>query len=319
MTEKIIVRRPIVAALLSLVVVGLGQLYNGQLRRAVVLFCISVLFTVAAFVFSDLMFSARGVVVVYVGLLVAVGFQIFAVVDAFRAARRMGGIALRRYNRWYVYVPIAFVAFSLETVIEHPLESYSIPSRSMAPTLLVGDHLFANTGAYRDADPQRGDIAIFKLPGNPDVDYIKRLVGLPGDAIQIVSGILHINGVAVGRDKTDDYVDANGQGNARRTQQFSETLPGGRTYAILEAHGDTGSMDNTEVYTVPDGHYFAMGDNRDRSRDSRYLTSVGFIPRENVFARAEVLYASMIGSARWWQVWRWSQTIRFARIGMAVQ
>ncbi len=208
-------------------------------------------------------------------------------------------------------------------------EPFSIPSGSMIPTLLVGDYLFVSKLSYGYSrfslplslplipdrilfsEPERGDVAVFRLPTNTDKDYIKRLVGLPGDKIQVKQGILHINGKAVRREKVDDYLIDNGFGSVRRVARYIETLPNGRKHYINEEHGDDGPSDNTPVYTVPEGHYFAMGDNRDNSSDSRYLDRVGYIPRQNLIGRAEVKFFSVDGDG--WKFWQWPSTARFER------
>jgi signal peptidase I len=208
-------------------------------------------------------------------------------------------------------------------------EPFSIPSGSMIPTLLVGDYLFVSKLSYGYSryslplgvplipdrilfsEPERGDVAVFRLPTNTDKDYIKRLVGLPGDKIQVKQGILHINGTAVKRKRVDDYLIDNGFGNVRRVTRYIETLPGGREHFINEEQGDDGPSDNTPVYTVPEGHYFAMGDNRDNSSDSRFLSRVGYIPRKNLVGRAEVKFFSVDGAG--WKFWQWPSTARFER------
>lgn len=208
-------------------------------------------------------------------------------------------------------------------------EPFNIPSGSMIPTLLVGDYLFVSKLSYGYSDhslpfsmplipgrvlfsePERGDVAVFKLPSDNNTDYIKRLIGLPGDRIQVVKGILNINGKAVERRRVDDYVQRNVAGNIRRIPRYLETLPNGRSHYILE-ESDRGPYDNSPVYTVPEGHYFAMGDNRDRSRDSRFQDGVGFIPAKNLVGRAEILFFSIEGSA--WQIWRWPWAVRFGRL-----
>jgi len=218
------------------------------------------------------------------------------------------------------------IALVVRTVAYEP---FNIPSGSMIPTLLIGDYLFVSKFSYGYSryslpfslplvpgrqfftEPKRGDVAVFKLPADNKTDYIKRLVGLPGDKIQVVKGILHINGKAVGRQRVEDLIIRDALGNTRRIPRFEETLPGGRTHMILESDGDNGSMDNTGVYTVPEGHYFAMGDNRDGSKDSRFLNAVGFIPKKNLVGRAEFLFFSVDGSA--WQFWRWGSSLRFDR------
>ena len=207
-------------------------------------------------------------------------------------------------------------------------EPFSIPSGSMKPTLLIGDYLFVSKFSYGYShhslpfslplfsgrvmvdEPTRGDVAVFKYPSDTTKDYIKRIVGLPGDKIQLRKGIVHVNGVGVGRRRIDDFITDNGSGVMRRIPRFIETLPGGREHAILEV-SDRGPSDNTRVYTVPDSHFFAMGDNRDNSRDSRF-PNVGFVPKENLVGRAEFLFFSIDGPV--WKVWNWLASIRFKRL-----
>jgi len=209
-------------------------------------------------------------------------------------------------------------------------EPFNIPSGSMIPTLLVGDYLFVSkysygyskhslpfslplfTGRIFESRPERGDVAVFKLPLDNKTDYIKRIIGLPGDRIQMVSGVLHINGQPVKRRRVEDYPgERPGQ---RSVVQYQETLPNGRVHRIIEAQGDFGQWDNTAVYVVPKGHYFAMGDNRDNSLDSRVQNHVGFVPAENLVGRAEFLFFSTNGTARPWEVWKWPFAIRYGRL-----
>jgi signal peptidase I len=204
-------------------------------------------------------------------------------------------------------------------------EPFNIPSGSMKPTLLVGDYLFVSKYSYGysrysfpfgfppfegriwGAPVERGDVVVFRKPPENKVDYIKRFVGLPGDRIQVIDGILHINGEAVKRERIEDFVDQYG----RKVAQYIETLPNGRKHRILETSGDNGPSDNTGVFVVPPGHYFAMGDNRDNSADSR---AIGFVPAENLIGRAEILFFSTDGSAALWELWKWPFAIRYGRL-----
>ena len=199
-------------------------------------------------------------------------------------------------------------------------EPFRIPSGSMIPTLLVGDFLFVAkysygyskysipfspdlfSGRILDGAPKRGDVAVFRDPPDPKTDFIKRIVGLPGDHIQMKGGILYINDVAVIRERIADYVDERGNSYI----QYIETLPNGVKHRIIEMEGDTGNLDNTDVFIVPPDHYFAMGDNRDDSSDSR-TPVVGYVPSENLVGRADIIFFSAAG--RWWEFWRY----RFAR------
>ncbi len=208
-------------------------------------------------------------------------------------------------------------------------EPFSIPSGSMIPTLLVGDYLFVSKFSYGYSryslplglplipgrilysSPEPGDVAVFKLPTDNSTDYIKRIIGLPGDRIQLVGGILHINGEAVPREFVGDFAVRDAFGNVRRFRRYVETLPNGRSHSIIE-ESDTGPFDTTGVYTVPEGHFFAMGDNRDNSRDSRFLNEVGFVPRENLVGRAEFIFFSVDGNV--WKIWDWYRTLRLERL-----
>ena len=212
-------------------------------------------------------------------------------------------------------------------------EPFNIPSGSMVPTLLIGDYLFVSKMSYGysrhslpfslplfdgriwSTPPERGDGAVVKLPTDGKTDYIKRIIGLPGDRIQVVGGILRINGEAVRRERIEGYVA--GSGSSPGYAPYTEPLPNGVAHRIIE-RGDSEPLDDTGVFVVPPDHYFAMGDNRDNSQDSRVLASVGFVPAANLVGRAEILFFSADGSARLWEVWKWPGAIRFGRLFDAV-
>lgn len=226
----------------------------------------------------------------------------------------------------------ALIAIGIRTVAFEP---FNIPSGSMIPTLLVGDYLFVSKYSYGYSRhsipfspnifegriwarmPERGDVAVFKLPRDTRQDYIKRIVGLPGDRIQVIRGILHVNGEPARREPLGDFV-AEGDGPRMTVRLFREFLPGGNNHLIVE-QSDDGPLDNTPEFLVPAGHVFAMGDNRDNSLDSRVPGAVGVIPLDNLVGRAEFIFFSVDGSARWWEVWGWPFAIRYARIFSAVR
>jgi signal peptidase I len=205
-------------------------------------------------------------------------------------------------------------------------EPFNIPSGSMKPTLLVGDYLFTSKYAYGYSKhslpfspplfggrvledlPQRGDVVVFKLPSDGRTDYIKRVVGLPGDRIQMRDGVLHINGEAVTKERVGGFVDDEGRELAR----FVETLPNGRQYEVLDATAN-GPYDTTRVFEVPADHLFVMGDNRDNSMDSR-TRLVGFVPIENLVGRAEVIFFSTDGTEALWELWKWPFAVRYGRL-----
>ena len=219
------------------------------------------------------------------------------------------------------------IALFIRTVFAEP---FSIPSGSMVPTLLVGDYLFVSKMSYgysrhslplsmsliKDrifyTQPERGDVIVFKMPSDNKTDYIKRLIGLPGDKIQMKDGRLYINGTIVDRKSEGEYVLRDASGKALRFEKYTETLPNGKQHPILEA-SDEGTYDNTEEFTVPEDHFFMMGDNRDNSLDSRSL-KVGFVPKNNLVGRAKFLFFSHDDSAAWWQVWKWPMAVRWSRL-----
>lgn len=313
MTATIRIRRPAIAALLSFLTMGLGQLYNGQFRRAVVFFAVEIIGIGSYISFPSLLFSSHGIALMYFWVAMYVACRIYSIVDAYSAARRIGELQLQPYNRWYVYLLIMIVLSSISLPFDNSAKAYHIPAGSMMPNLLVGDYLYADESAYDERAPERGDIVIFQLLRDDKIDYIKRLIGLPGDRIQVRDEVLYINDEAVERRQIEDIevVERFGSVQVRR---YVETLPNGVGYEVIEQNHDR-PLDNTEVYAVPDGHYFFMGDNRDGSLDSRVLGHVGFVPAENLLSRAEVVFFSTDGSAEWWQVWRWPIATRFARIG----
>lgn len=206
-------------------------------------------------------------------------------------------------------------------------EPFNIPSGSMIPTLLVGDYLFVEKYAYGYSHysfpfspdffsgrifgslPKRGDVVVFKYPRDTSEDYIKRVIGLPGDHVQMKGGILYINDKPVERQRIADYVDEHGN----TAIQYIETMPNGVKHRIIELDGDQGMLDNTQVFIVPPGHYFMMGDNRDDSLDSR-TPQVGEVPAEDLVGRAEILFFSTNGSADWWEFWKWPFAIRYDRL-----
>jgi signal peptidase I len=209
--------------------------------------------------------------------LATIPVSIFGIFHALKINRE--GTDRPAYSRWYIALvaPAAIgllLAFAIRTFLYQP---FNAPSASSIPNLMIGDYFFVSKNTYtKGATPQRGDMAVFKLPSNSNVDYVKRVIGIPGDRIQMIQGVLNINGVPV---KLDDVQLAPEFYQDEQTKYYRETLPSGRSYVIANSYDD-GIADNTDEYAVPAGQYFTMGDNRDNSEDSRF-EAVGYIPEEN--------------------------------------
>lgn len=166
--------------------------------------------------------------------------------------------------------------------------------------------------------PERGEVAVFKNARDKNKDYVKRIIGLPGDTVQVIGGVLHVNGQAVQRELITDAA-TTCRGFNTQARLYRETLPDGPTYTVQECDGNRGDFDNTPPKKVPDGHYFAMGDNRDRSADSR-STTVNFVPHDQLVGHARRVAFSVDGSkAQFWEIWRWPFAIRYGRIGDKVE
>ncbi|MBK8458331.1 MAG: signal peptidase I [Phyllobacteriaceae bacterium] len=241
--------------------------------------------------------------------------------DSGKTVQKGGGIG----ETINVIVQALVLAVIIRTLFFQP---FSIPSGSMRPTLLEGDYLFVTKWAYGysrhsmpfspnlfsgrifGADPERGDVAVFKFPPNPSVDYIKRIVGLPGDRIQVRQGVLTINGEPVKREKIGQIDNPDITEKDFPVDVYRETLPNGVSYDTLDIIPNS-QGDDTREFVVPPGHFFAMGDNRDNSSDSRF--SVGFVPAENLVGRATYVFFSIAGGASPLEIWRWPAELRLDR------
>ena len=237
------------------------------------------------------------------------------------AKRKEGGLG----ESFRSILQVVVIALAFRILL---FQAFSIPSGSMKDTLLIGDYLFVSKYSYGyshyslpfspplfsgrifGSEPKRGDVVVFRLPKDDSIDYIKRVIGLPGDRIQMIDGLLHINGVAVKRERVANFIDDE---TGRPVRRWRETLPNGVSYETLDLD-DNGYLDNTQEYVVPPGHLFMMGDNRDNSQDSRVQSAVGYVPFENLIGKAQVIFFSIGDGEPAWHIWSWPWSVRWSRL-----
>ena len=230
-----------------------------------------------------------------------------------------------------VVVEALIIALIFRTFLYQP---FSIPTASMQSTLMIGDYFIAskftwgfgkysfplplpfNGRFFALSEPQRGDVAVFRNEITNE-DYIKRVIGMPGDRIQMKEGRLYINDVMVERAQTGTSEDTDSYMTTVPVTVYTETLPNGVKHTIQEI-SDSEQLDNTAEYVVPAGHFFMMGDNRDRSADSRVLRQVGYVPATNLIGKGEARFFSIKDNIPPWQIWQWPANVRWDRIFQSV-
>ncbi|MEO1193369.1 MAG: signal peptidase I [Pseudomonadota bacterium] len=237
-----------------------------------------------------------------------------------------------RGDTYRTIVVAILVAVGIRTFFFEP---FNIPSGSMKPTLLVGDYLFVSKTSYGysrhafpwsfppydgrifGSNPERGDVAVFKSPVDNSTDYIKRVIGLPGDRIQLQEGELYINGQLVPRRELGPGEPSfcGGNPNFATATLYEETLPGGVSHEIVKCRS-SGPANNTRVFTVPPDHFFMMGDNRDNSNDSR--GTLGSVPLDNFVGRADIIFMSFDDQSSLFSPGTWGELIRWGRLGQII-
>ena len=285
MTDK--PRKPWIAGMLTFFTIGLGHLYSGKAKKGIVLYFLGQ-GTILA-IFLPLIWLSPNILVFLLAVVCALGFLIFCILDALRVSRRNKlTYELKKYNRWYVYVLVLAVNLLLiQPAVESAIKSnivqaYRIPSGAMKPTLQIGDHILADKYTYKKTEPKRGDIVIFPFPEDPSKDFIKRVVGVSGETIEIIDKQISINGEII-EEPFVIHTDSNIFRDKKRPR------------------------DNFGPVKVPDDSLFVMGDNRDHSYDSRFW---GFVKKASVKGKAASIY------------WSWdkdSSSVRWNRIGSKVR
>lgn len=230
------------------------------------------------------------------------------------------------YNNLKSILIAVFIALVIRSFVAEP---FNIPSGSMKPNLLVGDFIFVSKWSFGYSKhslpfsiplipkkifnkiPYRGDIVVFKTPEDNRTDYIKRVVGLPGDKIRIINGQILLNDNLIIRKKMSDFIDNDKGTSLKRVRKYREYFEN-INFEVLDIM-DNGIVDNTELFIVPEGHFFVMGDNRDNSQDSRFRKPVGFIPFENLVGKARFIFFSLENS-RFLEIWKWPKAVRVNRI-----
>ena len=257
-------RNLFITFLLSFFCPGLGQIYNAQIRLGFLLFFVTLLFYI--------LITFNNIFIWIFSVLIILSIWLFSLIHSVYQNIKVKEVELTNFNKFYLYLIILIFAFIFNAISlsNVKFENYYMPSGSMKPTILKGDKFVVNSNFYLNNEINYGDLIIFKT--NDDIDYIKRVIGLPGDNIKIVNGQILLNNELISKIKSEDFID-----NNERIRKYKEKLFNVE-YEVLDIM-DNGLVDNTSNYEVPMGHYFVMGDNRDNSYDSRFW---GFVPDYNI-------------------------------------
>ena len=278
-------RKPWLAGVLTFFAIGLGHLYYGDIKKGIILFVGGQLFLVLGFS-SFLLYAPVGPII---AIIAGISYLVYCIVDSVKGAKPYkGSYSMKKYNRWYVYLLYWFEAsVVIQTIVEIAVKSniaqaYKIPSGAMMQTLQIGDHIIADKFTYKTSEPRRGDIVIFPFPEDPSKDFIKRIVGIGGDTVEIKNKQVFING-----DPYQENYKVNSDSNV-----FPKNIQ---------------PRDNFGPVKIPEDSLFVMGDNRDNSYDSRFW---GFVKKSSVKGKAISIY------------WSWDKDrfkVRWKRIGMNIR
>ena len=330
------------AALLSFFIPGLGQIFAGRYRRGAA-FLLAILVAVLIIKASALLWprgSAAVMPLIAVAVLLVALTVVWAVIDAWRVARQRPVVRLRWRMRCAIYAAFFVGWFVTDALLltGPRWRAFSVPSESMLPTLEIGDDFYVRVGYFRDHEPQRGDLVVFRLPCDyslldpavaaqershcdPSVEFVKRIIGLPGDRVQLRKGVVYLNDAPLARQSIGSFTYATfADDTPTGYPEFEETAPGGARYRVILSPGGDRDLDDTDLFAVPPGRYFVLGDNRDDSADSRDPASgVGFVPRDSLVGKAALIYFSRDGRLTLRPNSGGSPAIRWERLGLPLQ
>jgi signal peptidase I len=287
--------RALWAGLLSLIQPGLGQVYAGKWRLGVGIFAIAVVLNRAVIGLTLAAAPSPAVVaILFVLCIVAILIWLGAAIHAVRCSRKSPNRLTVPWQQstWIAAIAMLGFTFGVAYFAGDTLgwRTFSIPSGSNVPTLMIGDYAVADARRPMQL-PTYGDMIVFHKSTPPAADYVKRVVGLPGDRIQLKQGILYLNGKALPRELLGPYSTKSVGGVQRPYKRYRETLPGGRSYEIV-SFDDSNPFANTPEFRVPPLHYFVLGDNRDDSLDSRSLTQIGYVPQASIIGAMQTIFWS---------------------------
>jgi signal peptidase I len=286
--EKNRKRNPFLAVILSIAATGLGHVYCGNLTKGLGLFFISFVFAPVIVTGIQSMSSPLSLVLAILSVLFLVGVFVYAAVDAYFLAKRTPSpYPLKEFNRWYIYLMLIVVSVSYPTSVsnsirDHIIQAFKIPSTSMAPSILKGDHVLLNKSIYTLQSPKRGDVVVFVNPNDRRKHWIKRIVALPNDTVEIRNNILLINDVPLTRKPSSKAEPTEIKGRVVPSEM--EEMNGGARYRIMPNHKGGAGFPRTKI---PNGHCFVLGDNRGNSVDSRHF---GPVPLRDVMGRVDFIY-----------------------------
>ena len=278
-------RIPFIASILSFFCPGLGQIYNSQIKFGFIVFA-TAYFIISLSVINNyfiFIFFIFGWIIIW----------IFSIIYAFIKAIKIKKAQLTKFNKWILYLFFILVGYLYVSMIVLPnikFQNFNIPATSMNPTLIVGDYIVVNKNYYKNNDPEYGDLVVFKTPTDNRTDYIKRLIGLPDDTIQFINGDVYLNDNQILKTKIKSYKKIYCGNAILETKTFEEKLPNGKKYIAI--YSKNNSFQNSDKFKVPKDHYFFLGDNRDCSKDSRFLSAVGYVPRKNILHKLYMIYWS---------------------------